>query len=110
MKEQKEKDADVSLNEIYKLTKENNRMLKKMRRDAFVGGILKFVWWIAILVVIPYLIYVFYLQPYVLQLQSLYSTVNESAGQLNEATNEISEIRNSIPNFQDIIDRFGGGN
>lgn len=109
-KEPKRRESDVSLDELYKLVKQNNKMLKRMRRDAFVGGILKFVWWAAILIVIPYLIYVFYLQPYVLQLQSLYNTVNESAGQINDATNQIEEVRNSIPNFQDILDRFGGGN
>lgn len=110
MNEQKDQDPHASLNEIYKLVKQNNRMLKRMRRDAFIGGILKFVWWIAILVVIPYLLYVFYLQPYVLQLQSLYNTVNESAGQINEVTGEIERLRNSVPNFQDLLDNFGGGN
>ena len=44
--------------ELYKLVKENNRMLKQMRRDALIGGILKFVWWIAILFVFPYFLYV----------------------------------------------------
>lgn len=99
MKEQREKDSGVSLNEIYKLVKENNKMLKKMRRDAFVGGIIKFVWWAAILFIIPYLMYVFYLQPYVDQIQSLYGTVNESAQKVDQATSDFQNLKNSLPSW-----------
>jgi hypothetical protein len=35
-----------TLDEIYKLVKDNNRMLHSMRRDAFVKGVLGTIWWI----------------------------------------------------------------
>jgi hypothetical protein len=36
--------------EIKKITEENNRLLKTMRRDALVGRVLQIVFWIVILV------------------------------------------------------------
>lgn len=105
MKEQEE----PSLQEVYRLTKENNRMLKAMRRDAFIGGILKFVWWILILFVIPYVLFVIYLQPYLAQLQSAYEKVNSSADTVSGVANDFSKLKEQIPNWQDILDGFGGG-
>lgn len=47
------------------LTQENNRLLRSMRRMAFWGGVLRFVWWALILLVLPFAAYYFYLAPYV---------------------------------------------
>lgn len=45
------------------LTRENNRMLHKIRRNAFIGGILRLVWWAAIIGV-PLYLYITVFQPY----------------------------------------------
>lgn len=37
------------LQELLDLTKENNRLLKAMRRDALIGGIVKMLIWIALI-------------------------------------------------------------
>ena len=39
------------LEEILRLTKENNRMLHKMRRSAFLGGLFKFIMWAAFIII-----------------------------------------------------------
>lgn len=87
--------------EIYKLVKENNRMLKDMRRDAFVKGILGFIWWIFILVVLPYLTYL-YLKPYLDQAVAAY---NEAQG----TANSISTSLSGFPDFAKLLERFLGG-
>jgi len=108
MNEQKQR-HEPTLEEVYKLAKDNNKMLHAMRRDAFVGGILKFVFWIAILFVIPYILYMVYLQPYLAGIQSAYEQFNESAGTLSGAAQDVEELKNQLPNFQDFFNQFGGG-
>ena len=109
MKDQGAHGALPTQDEIYKLVKENNLMLKKMRRAAFVGGIVKFVWWIAILFVIPYVLYALYLQPYLVNIQNAYENFNSSAGTVSGAANDFENLKNSIPNLGDLLKQFGGG-
>lgn len=47
------------------LTEENNRLIRSMRRMAFWGGVLRFGWWLLILVIVPLAAYYFYLAPYI---------------------------------------------
>ena len=56
-----EYDAD-KLDDLLRLTRENNRMLHAMRRNAFIGGLLRFVVWVALLV-IPLWLYMHYVAP-----------------------------------------------
>lgn len=102
MKEQKERKALSTQDEVYKLVKENNRMLKKMRRDAFVGGILKFVWWVLILFVIPYFLYTTYLQPQIEALTAAYQNVENT-------TNSVNARLEGIPDFGSLLEQFGVG-
>ena len=94
------------MEEVYKLAKENNRMLRAMRREAFVGGIIKFVWWILILIVIPYFVYVWYLQPYLDQVLSLYEQAQGQAGQVNDAVNQLKESASGLSGIQKFIEQF----
>ncbi len=84
--------------EIYKLVKDNNRMLKAMRRDAFVGGIFKFIWWGLILVVLPYFTWL-YIQPYLQGALNTYQGVQQKADSVNA----------SVSGFQDLLKKFGIG-
>lgn len=104
--ERKEK-AQLTTDELYKLVKENNRMLRAMRRDAFIGGIFKIVWWVLVLVVIPYLIYVWYLQPYLEQALSLYTQAQGQAGQVNDAVNQLKGVGESVSGLQRLLENFG---
>lgn len=103
------KTGDVTLNDVYELAKENNRMLHAMRRDAFVGGIVKFVFWVALFVVLPYIAYTVYLAPYLSSIQSAYNNLNEQAGTLSGAAKDLEEIKNQIPNIGNLLNQFGGG-
>jgi hypothetical protein len=66
----------------YELSLENNRMFHAQRREAFIGGIIKFIIWAALFFVVPYLIYAFYLKPYMDQLQSMYQGAQEQTSAL----------------------------
>lgn len=65
---------DSKLDEILKLTKENNKMLHKMRRDAMYRSLLSTVWWL-ILLISPVVFYYYYLEPYISEVQKMYSTI-----------------------------------
>jgi len=58
---------DESTNQLIRdnlrLTKENNRLLRKMKRAATYGLILRILW-IAVLIGIPVALYVYVIQPY----------------------------------------------
>lgn len=77
-------------------------MLKQMRRSAFIGGIFKFVWWILILVVIPYFLYVTYLAPQLAALNALYQNVENT-------NNSVQAQLEGLPDFGNIFNQFGGG-
>jgi hypothetical protein len=51
------------IEETLKVTRENNKLLKAMRRDAIIGGVLKMVIWLALILVSFYLSAKF-LEPY----------------------------------------------
>ncbi|XKT74146.1 MAG: hypothetical protein ACJKTH_02175 [Patescibacteria group bacterium UBA2163] len=111
MNQQKQKkEPGPSLDEVYKLAKENNRMLKAMRRDAFIGAILKFVFWIAILFVIPYILYTVYLQPHLVNLQNTYNQFNQKVEAIDGASQELQQVRESLPEgFNSFLEQFGIG-
>jgi hypothetical protein len=65
---------DSKLDEILKYVKDNNKMLHKMRRDAMYRSILGAIWWLIFLVA-PIIFYYLYLEPYIAQMQQMYSTL-----------------------------------
>ena len=67
---------DQMLRETYRLAKENNKMLRTMRRHALWGGIVKFLLYAALLL-IPAYIYLQYLAPI---MQQMLNTMNEIQG------------------------------
>lgn len=107
MNEQKQK-HEPSLEEVYKLARENNKMLHAIRRDAFVGGILKFVWWIALFIVIPYVLYVLYLQPYLETIQAAYQNLNDNVSTISNTAKDVENLKSQFPNFSDFFKQFGG--
>ncbi len=76
-------------------------MLHSMRRNAFLGGIVKFIFYIFILVVAPLWIYSNYLAPV---MQEAMKTINEvqgtgakAQGQLNDFTRMLGELQSKLP-------------
>lgn len=89
------------LDAIYELTKENNRMLHKMRRAQFWGRVWHFLW-ILIVLGAPIALYYYFLQPYVEQLLETY-------GQIQSGAEQVQNFSFS-QEFQDLLNRFGVGN
>lgn len=98
---------DQEAKELLHLAKENNRMLKDMRRDAFIGGVMHFVWLIVVFVVVPYFTWL-WLQPYLEQMTAAYAQAQGQSDQLNQA---VESLKNAGSGFdlQGLIDRFTGG-
>jgi len=93
------------MEEMYTATIENNKMLKSMRRSAFIGGIVKAVWWILIIIILPYLTWL-YIQPYLNNIMDQYQTVQEQGGAISA---QASGLQEQLSGFQDLLKQFGIG-
>ena len=106
-------DDDQRIEEIYKLAKDNNRMLHAMRRDAFLHGLLKFLVYGA-MVAVSLWVYVTYLSPLLMstlktlqgmantgaQVQQQASGVQQSAAeQLSSVTKLLDQVQGTIKNL-----------
>lgn len=80
------------LNKNLELTAENNRLLRSMRRMTFWGGVFKFVWWLVILVLLPFAAYYFYLAPYVEEFMSGLREVQGIRAEL-QSNNPLSDLK-----------------
>ena len=80
------------LEQILKLTRENNRMLHAMRRNAWLGGILKVLLWAAF-IIIPFWLYMQYLAPV---MQSAMDTINQVQGTGAKAQAQFSDLNASM--------------
>lgn len=99
---------DKKLEEMYELVRENNSMLRSARRAAFVGGIFKFAFWIFVLVVLPYLAWL-YLQPYLETIMLQYQQLQNQSGAISAQAQSLQEQLNSFPGLSDIFKQFTGG-
>jgi hypothetical protein len=86
---------DKKLEEMYQMVKENNGMLKSARRTAFVGGIFKFVWWILIIIVLPYFTWL-YIQPYLDGALNQYQAVQAQSGAISTQAADLQKQLNGL--------------
>lgn len=93
---------EQSEQELYRLTRENNRMLHSMRRNAFWGGLLKFIIY-AVFLLAPFWFYMTYLNGTV---QNLLQTVNRIQGTGQQAQNQFTGLQASWQQFEA---KFGFG-
>lgn len=95
------------VDEIYALVRENNSMLRSMRMNARVGGLLKLVFWVVLLVVIPYFIWQHF-QPYVDQASQTYQSVQTQAQSAEKSLSGVAEAASSTQSlFGDVRKAFG---
>ena len=80
------------LSEVYDLTKENNKMLRAIRRDARFAFYRKIIFWI-ILVAVPTYLFVTYALPF---LNSTIDTLNQVNGTLNQGTGQLESFMQQI--------------
>ena len=78
------------------MVKENNHLLHKMRRNALIGGIIKFLLYIGLLVVLPYWLYATYLAPIV---ESTMQTVEQMQGTSANAQLQLENLQNALKQF-----------
>ena len=90
------------------LTKENNALLRKMRRGAIFGGILKLIW-LAIIVGVPLYLYINYLAPVLDQVVGAAQTVQEVGGKVESLP---QDLQNKIEEggFGDLLNFFNKEN
>jgi len=92
------------LKELLRLTEDNNRMLHKMRRSAMWGGIIKFVFYIVVLVLAPLWLYSTYLAPIVEQMTATYKEMQGTGAQ---AQMQFADFQALLKQLQE---RFSTGN
>ena len=93
---------EQKLSEMYEFTKENNHMLKAMRRDAFVGGIVKFIVWVALFIVLPYIAWLF-IQPYLQGALDTYQNVQKTTSAVSNTTSV------NLSKLDELLKKFGSG-
>lgn len=85
---------------IYELERDNNRMLHAMRRNSFIGGMLRMVLWLAA-IGLPIWLYVQYLGPV---LNQAMGTINQVQGQVQAAQDLGASITVPFSQFSGILD------
>ena len=85
------------LQEMYRLTKENNKMLHKMRRNAFWGGLIKFLLYAVLFLALPLWLYATYLAPV---LESTMRTMNQIQGTGAKAQAQFGSFQEMLQQLQ----------
>ena len=92
----------TQLEQVLKLTKENNRMLRSMRRNAFLGGLFKLIFWAA-LIILPFWLYQQYLAPVVNStletMQQVQGTSAQAQAQFNSLSESLEKLKSSVPSY-----------
>ncbi len=95
----------TQLEQVLRLAKDNNRMLRAIRRDAFIGGIIKFIVWMA-LIIIPFWLYLNYLAPVVQsaaaamqQIQEMQGATAGAQAQFGELTEALNSLKGLFPQY-----------
>ena len=88
---------DEMLRETYRLSQENNRMLKAMRRGAFWGGLVR-IGIYALMLLVPFWFYLTYVAPVVNQMMQ---TVEKIQGTGAQAQAQFSGFQEAWREFQE---------
>ena len=93
---------NADFQEIHRLVRENNRMLHAMRRNSFVGGILKFIIYAALLLA-PLWFYMTYLNDTV---QKMLRTVDQLQGTSVQAQTQLGSFEATWKQFESKLPGF----
>ncbi len=103
---------EKKLEEMYHMVRENNAMLKSARRSAFIGGIVKAIWWVVILIILPYLTWL-YIEPYLNTALSQYQAIQTQGGavgqQAADLQKQLAELQGQTGGLMDLLKKFGIG-
>lgn len=79
------------LQKNLELSRENNKLLRKMRRASIYGGIVKVIWW-AIIFGVPVYLYFAFLQPYLVELIEVYESISDGVDNVQDADSRLPDI------------------
>ncbi len=102
-------DRDKKLDEVYKMTRDNNKMLRSMKRAAFWGTVFKlFIY--AVLLGIPVYLYFTIFQPVLDNFVNAYSQMQQAGNQMQQAGTQFQDISKAIPfeQLQALLERIPG--
>ncbi len=88
------------IQELLRLTRDNNRLLHKMHRSAVWGGIIKFALYVILLVVVPFWLYSTYLAPIMEQMLETYSQIQGTGA---KAQAQFSDIQKFFQQFKETV-------
>jgi hypothetical protein len=91
-----------AIRETLRLARENNAMLHKMRRNAFIGGLFKFIIY-AILFAAPIWFYMTYISNSV---DELLAALNKVNGTTSAAQTKFQDFENTIKNLESHLPAF----
>ena len=100
-----EEELKSLLRRNIELTEENNRMLHSLKRMTFWGGVLKYTWWVLILIVLPAMAYYWYLAPYVQQAANTYKQFQSGIGQAQGIGASMQE-NNPLTDLKKLYDHY----
>ena len=89
-------EKDKKLDEIYKLVRANNKMLRGMKRAAFWGTVLKLIIY-AVLLGVPVYLYFTIFQPILAELLNAYAQLQETGAQIQETGNQLRSVTDGLP-------------
>ncbi len=84
--------GDERIEEIYKLLKKNNRMVKRMYEAQRRAAFLRILQWVVI-IFLAVLVYI-YIEPYIVQLESLYDVIQGASAGAQNIVDQLSEYGN----------------
>ena len=82
--------------ELYRLARDNNRMLHAMRRNAFIGTIIKFLLYAGLFIALPLWLYVTYLAP----------IAENALGVLEQVQGVSDGAQSQVNSFQEFLKQF----
>ena len=91
-------DQEELLQRTYALAKENNKLIKKMRRGAWLGFIIKMI----IFIGLPLWSYFTFIQPMLGQVMGMVGQVQGVAGQAGQTASQVQGLLNVIPGLDAI--------
>ena len=92
------------LEETYTLTKENNKMLRTIRRKQKWASFMRLMYWLIIIGISIGAFY--YLQPYIYKLESIINSTMDSINDLKNVNDSVKDSQNQLKGVN--LDQFKG--
>jgi len=91
-------DHNELLERTHRIVKENNRMLHAMRRNAFIGGVIKVIVWVALLGV-PIWFYIQFVHPVFSSAVDTINQVQDTGAQVGAQFGELGDLLDKLKNI-----------